>query len=59
MQGIRQRYNCVAVAFYNIYRATITNCPLTPYESYVFRMIQGYFPKLAYKNPFEPAYTRP
>lgn len=57
MQGIRQRYNTLSVCFYNFYRRYVTNCSLTPYEVYAFRMIETRFPKLSYQNNFEPAYT--
>lgn len=59
MQAIRQRYNTLAVAFYNLYRGSITNCSTTPYAVYAFRMAQTYFPKISYNNIYEPAYTRP
>lgn len=59
MQAIRNRYNCLAVAFYNIWSKTVTNCPLTPYTLYAFHSAMTKFPKIAYENPYEPAYTRP
>ena len=59
MQAIRTRYNSWAVCFYNGYRKYITNFPTAPYEVYAFRMALTQFPKIAYQNPFEPAYTRP
>jgi hypothetical protein len=59
MQGIRARYNTVAVCFYTFYRKFVTHCPTAPYRNYVIRNIFTTFPKLAYQNPFEPAYTRP
>lgn len=58
MQAIRQRYNSLSVCFYNLYRSYVTNCPLTIYGSYAFRMAETHFPKLSYQNNFEPAYTR-
>lgn len=59
MQAIRQRYNCLAVGFYNFWRQYVTRFPTAPYEVYTFRMIQSHFPKLSYESTFEPAYTQP
>ena len=53
MQAIRQRYNSLAVWFYNFYKASVTNCSTMPYFAYATRMTTTLFPKLAYQNPFE------
>ena len=58
MQAIRSRYNNVSVAYYNLFRKYITNNPIQPYGVYAFRKVSTEFPKIAYQNPFEPAYTR-
>lgn len=59
MQGIRNRFNSLGSSFYNIYKSTFTNSPLSPYLQYGFNTVRTQFPKLAYQNSFEPEYTRP
>ena len=59
MQAIRNRYNCLAVAFYNIWTHSVTKGPVAPYASYAFKTAFTQSPKIAYENPYEPAYTRP
>ena len=59
MQAIRNRYHKWAVCFYDGYHKYFVNCSLTPYLSYDLNMTLTQFPKIAYQNPFEPAYTRP
>lgn len=57
MQAINQRYHNLAVCFYNFWNKWVTHWPTAPHEVYAFRMAQIHFPKLSYKNHFEPAYT--
>ena len=59
MQAIRERYNTLAVWFYHFYKGTFRNCSVVPYISYATNMTITRFPKIAYQNPFEEAYTRP
>jgi hypothetical protein len=54
MQRIGKTYNSLGIAFYNVYKSTVANNPITPYLSYAYNTARIYFPKIAYQNPYEP-----